>query len=326
MYFKCFDSETSTNMYFSKGTKTCYLNPDNLTNLHKQSIQIQPKWLDGFHIECKKGIDTNKTVFSDCNLSKNNLSGVRIGLNYSQANESNNSVLESPFVSADINPYNLSSNFTVMHHILPSVRLKFKNHFLFPYKSGEGTTFLDAINKVIFAESAFSCDWFENSQTLSFLTTKFNNEFVASNLSYMRCISPNWTVGSELSCLWKNSAEEKLNFETSLAARYASQEFTVAASTCLNPFKLDFTYFYPYSDKIKLGTSLIINSDVGQAIAAAYFQYDLYDAIVRAKVETNGIVGLTYERMFSDLNLIGSLLMNAKTQKMMCGIKISASL
>lgn len=296
----------------AEGKERTYLNPGTLSKLHKEAMKIQPKWLEGFHVGGVKFLARNIQMFGGVNLSTmNNLNGTHMGCEFQTADKRNDSLLGMPSIFVAFNPYNCSSKFVFVHHLLDSVKLKFMN--------------FSSLKPSGFDETTLKCDWFRGPSTISFLTTKVSDQFFMSNLSYLRNISKNMTLGTEFNCIWKHKSEAPI-FEHSVAARYMTGKSIVALSAGLAPLKFDVSYFMPVTDKLKVGSSTLIYPGSRRALSAIFLQYDLYDSMIRAKLETNGTLGMTYEKQFDNFQLVGSVLMNAKTNKVVVGFKFEAEL
>lgn len=114
---------------------------------------------------------------------------------------------------------------------------------------------------------------------------------------------------------------EKAIFGTALAARYSTADTTIAATGSLAPLCLDVSYFHRINKFIQMGSSVAYNQEIRNAVGAIFWQLDLYDAMVRCKIDSNGCVGISYDQCIQNYDFGFSILFNHNSNNLMCGIK-----
>lgn len=61
------------------GHSSTILNPGNILNLHKKTLDLMPEWIEGLSLRCAKNVDVNKTISVDWMMGNNTPVGFRIG-------------------------------------------------------------------------------------------------------------------------------------------------------------------------------------------------------------------------------------------------------
>lgn len=320
MPYSQFDSKDSGTI-FDKGNKAPpFLNPGNLSKLHKKCQDISPIYIDGIEFVLQDSRKPGRILFCNARLSESSPTGLRLGLAVNRSKDE--TVFKSPSFALDINPYTFSTNILFSYHILPSTRIKwraqaiptnFVNPFADPY----------FVNKQFFQSFSFnsnilSLDYYRKASTVSLNAYNVTNKSGQMTLSCLTNVSACWSIGSELLFEWAN---EELSANTALAARYTSNKSVYAGTVSLTRGDLDLSYYRQINDSFQIGTSLVFNRRLSKAIGSIFYQWYFRDGIIRAKLDSNGSVGFTYKRKIDFMNYdFGlSVLMSIPTNRLMCG-------
>lgn len=304
--------------FYAPGAFHSFLNPGNLSQFHSQSQNIEPRWVDGLNWRLRNARSLNRVIYCNGVLSKFCPSGCRMGIIIRPKDSENDAVLKTPIFEAELNPYTIASNVSLLYHPIPSIRWKFSTKIRDRSKTDGSTSLLD-ISKRFTANSAVSCEWFGKSKTISLEASDLTNNSASLTMSYVQNVSRSFAMGMETTlALVKN---QNPAVRSSLAARYSTQDTTIAATGSLAPLSLDMSYFHKVNKFIQMGSSVAYNHEIHKAIGAIFWQLDLYDAMIRFKLDSNGCVGLSYDRSIQNFDFGASMLLNHKSNNVMCGLK-----
>lgn len=262
-----------------------YPNPGNVANLHRMARDIMPIFFDGVQISCSKGLAPNKTLFTNWILSRTYPSGFRIGGAYHW--KFNGNVLETPSIVADINPSTLSSNFSVLYHPIPCIKIE--------------TKFQRLVTSQIY-ENLISMEYIGKSATLAINAYNADRKSGRMTLSYLRSISENLCLGSELLLEW---LKDDLDARTALAVRYGKEKYVLAAT--VSNEALDISYWRQIHKSIQFGSSLAFNQRNEKAIGSICYQWEFKDALVRGMLDSDFAVGFMYKKTLPELACVFGL-------------------
>lgn len=328
-----FNVEPRWQSFYTTGRSPYLLNPGNLSKLHRKSQDIEPIWIDGLQFYYKNTNSPNRVVFFNSILSHISPSGCRFGFAICPQNNENNSILKTPLFVCDLNPYTLSSNVSLLYHPIPSIRCKiraqiktlsndsFSENSIVSQPIPKWQLFANKSNASI-ADSTITCEWYGEACTISLNAYKLKRNSGRSTISYLRSISNSWTLGAETYVEWNEN--QKYLIQHALAARYSGKRSTIATTLSLSNLAVDMTYFKQINKFFQIGTSLVINNRFERIVGSAFYQWDFYDAIVRGKIDSNGSIGITYDRNIFCYGFGISILVNVKTKNILYGFKFGS--
>lgn len=232
----------------------------------------------------------------------------------------NDSVLKTPILEAEINPYSLAANVSLVYHPIPSIRWRISTNIRDRHETDESASFIDSSRRFT-GIGAIACDWFGKSTTISLNAFNLTNNTASLTMSYLQNLTNRFAMGMESSMSWMQN-QDSVGVSTALAARYSIEDKTFAVTGSLAPLKLDLSYFRQVNKFIQMGSSLAYNHDIQKAIGSLFCQWDLYDAMVRCKLDSNGCIGLSYDRYIQNYDFGFSILYNHKNNNVMYGVKI----
>lgn len=304
--------------FYAPGSFQSFLNPGNLTQFHSKSQSIEPRWIDGLNWRLRNARSPDRVIFCNGVLSQYCPSGCRLGVIIRPKDNENESVLTTPIFEAELNPYTIASNVALLYHPIPSFRCKFSTKIRDRTKTESFVSITD-ISERFSAISAVSCDWFGKSTTISLDAYNLTNNSASLTISYLRNLSNSFAMGMETSVAWTKN--QNIVVGSALAARFSTRDTTIAATGSLAPLSLDMSYFHKVNQFIQMGSSVAYNHDIHKAIGAIFWQLDLYDAMVRCKLDSNGCIGISYDRSIQNYDFGFSILFNHKSNNVMCGLK-----
>lgn len=304
--------------FYAPGAYHSVLNPGNLSQFHLKSQNIEPRWVDGLNWRLRNARAPERVIYCNGVLSKYCPSGCRVGVIVRPKDTDNDSVLKTPIFEAELNPYTLASNISLLYHPIPAIRCKFSTKIRDRTRT-EGCTSITDISERFSATSSAACDWFGKSTTISLDAYNLTNNSASLTGSFLQNLSKSFAMGIEGSVAWAKN--QNIVVGSALAARYSTQDTTIAATASLVPLSLDMSYFHKVNKFIQMGSSVAYNHDIHRAIGAIFWQLDLYDSMVRFKLDSNGCVGLSYDRCIQNCDFGFSILFNHKSNNIMCGLK-----
>lgn len=300
--------------FYVPGAFHSFLNPGNLSQFHAKSQNIEPRWVDGLNWRLRNARKPERVIYCNGVLSKYCPSGCRMGIIIRPKDSGNGSVLKTPILEAELNPYTIASNVSLLYHPIPSIRWKLSTKI----RDRSLTDPLDVSNRFSIT-SAATCEWFGKSKTISLDAYDLTNNTASLTISYLQNLTQNFAMGMETSLAWARN--QNIVLGSALAARYSMRDTTIAATAALTPLSLDMSYFRKVNKLIQMGSSVAYNHDIPKTIGAIFWQLDLYDAMIRCKLDTNGCIGLSYDRNIQNFDFGFSFLYNHRSNNVMCGLK-----
>lgn len=319
--FRTFDGKsvkTPINLCNSHGKTLQFLNPANLSSLHKQAVLIHPEWLNGLKVAYNKSIGKDKNIFGDFGVSSTGLNSAQIGCNYT-INNDNDLVRKTSTIQFSLNPYEKLAKLYICYRPFASLRLRFNNQISAP-RIYDGQ-FRDAqFSSTISSQSACNVDWFGKFSRLSFSAFTLKNSMAAS-LSLLMKASSNFVFGAEINCK-KNFNQEKILIEPCIATAYGNEQFKLVSSIWPRKKKIDLSYFQRFNKHFQAGSIVLLDLNTKTSMGSLFCEYEVGDSILRAKIDSNGLTGVTYEIKLWNFNIINSIVANATTKKIIYGMKI----
>lgn len=324
-----FRAKSPEKTYHWPGDHASFLNPGNLRKLHHKTEKIEPILFDGLHFNIKRAKVPGRSIFCDLTLSHLSPAGPRFGIVWQPTDRNNTHVLKTPVISVDFNPWNLSSKVSFLLHPAASIRLKFSGQIV-PCPGGLSNQVLrktdcwkSPLNTPVFCDSALFCDWYGKSSTISFTSYKDDKNSTVLTIAYLRNISSNWAVGTELMYKWNKSQDDSL--QMALATRYSDLRSTLASSVSLTTHDVDITYSRRINNYLQMGSSLLVRENKQNVLGSIFYQWDFYESIIRAKFISNGCIGMSFDRQFVNYSLGLSIVMNLKNCKFFYGFKLNSN-
>lgn len=315
------------NCVVEPGKPNPLLNPGTLAALHHKCHSILPIWLDGAQFSYQNTSNPNHILFVDSILSHLRPSGVRCGLSF--ARDVGNSMLKSPFISIDLNPYTLSSNIYIQYFIMPSLRIEWKGQTL-PITTDCSTVWKqwNQNSKGLFTcgleagQNTMTIDWYGPSSTVSL--NIYNGGLLSgrSTVSYLQSLTPALTMGMECLLEWRKGDWQT---KAAIAGRFARRQLAVAATYSISTGDMDMTYWRQVNPYLQLGTSFVYNKCNAKSIGAVHYQREFPNATIRAKLDSDSSIGFTYDQNRNDRGYsFGlSLLWCIRTNRFVCGFKLN---
>lgn len=305
----------SCGIIFDNGKKsTQFLNPGNLSKLHKKYQDIEPNYIEGLEFVVQRSQNPGRILFCNAKLSETTPTGLRIGLEICRTK--NVDMLKTPSLTLDVNPYTLSTNMQFNYHIWPSLRMKWHAQVL-------PTNLIVQKSPVISfcSNNVFSLDFYRPSSTVSLNAYNVSKDSGQITVSGLKNVSAGWSIGSEMLVEWEN---KELSTNWALAARCTRNKSVIAGTVSITNGNLDLTYCRRINDSFQIGTSLVFNNRMKKAIGSICYQWYFNNGIIRAKLDSTGSVGFSYKRKieFTDHCFGLSVLMNIPKNRLACGIKM----
>lgn len=284
-----------------------FLNPGNLTDLHRKCRAIAPEWLEGIHLTCRRQCSPHLAMLFNSTLSHTTPCGVRVGAQWSRALADDQNVMRSPFVHVDLNPSTLCTNVGLQYQPLKWLRAEV---------SAQVEPFGDATLLMPYNSARFDIIGGAFTGTLYAWNLQKNSGRLA--IAYLQTLTARWSAGVEFCGEWNGNQSES---STALALRYARDGQCLAATASMRAF--DVSYWRQLHDNIQIGTSVVYNERVKAAVGNVAYQWMFGDAVVRGMMDSEWSTGFTYTRVLRELccNMGISVLFCVPTNKFACGLK-----
>ncbi|XP_070504540.1 mitochondrial import receptor subunit TOM40 homolog [Chironomus tepperi] len=294
----------SPNICHLRGITLSPLNPGNIANLHKKTRDIMPEWIEGLNFRCALNLDVHKTVCMDWLMGNSTPGGFRFGGMYCR--KDNDSITKTPIIVGDTNPSTLATNFHVLFHPLPQIKLETK------IQTGRFPNNLDLDDTIGTAE------FLSKSSTISLALYNPKRETGRMTIGFLHNFNKNFCAGAELLFEWMKN---KPQYNLAIAARYSEKRNSIAAT--ISNSALDISIWHQSNDLLQFGASLIMDKRTSRTLGSLCYQYEMKDTVIKGLIDSDWTVGCTYTRQLKNLaSAIGfSILFCIPTNKFHCGLK-----
>ncbi|XP_017480475.1 PREDICTED: mitochondrial import receptor subunit TOM40 homolog 1 [Rhagoletis zephyria] len=250
-------------------------NPGSIHELHKLAQRIKPTYYDGIELDYAHRLAANKTATCNWVWSHTRPSGFRFGGIYSLRLYED--FLQTPTITADINPTTLASNVSIVFYPHSALRLE---------------AAMQRAAEDVELQTQTTIELTRPSTTLTCNMYNVRSNSGRSTISLMRSITESWALGAELLLEWTDP--RSLMADTAIAARYSKYNYQIAASASRQG--IDISYWQRIHERIQMATLLAWHRKTEKTIATICYQWDFDDAVVRSMVNSDLSVGFQYYR------------------------------
>lgn len=251
----------------------CLLNPGNISDIHRNLLNMMPKWSCGIEVQCIQNLSKNKSICGIWRLNNISLNEFRFGGRYTPYIIGD--IGECPHFHMDINPSTLSTNFTALCNPF---------NYLIEFKSQTRLKSTENILKV---------DRFGESSTTSITMYNPTCGDRSFTLGYLKSATSRIRLGAEIYIELQKNRNISKSF-LAIASSYQNDNFTVAATCSRQSF--DLSYWHFINDNLQIGSSFVFNYPSKRSVGAVYYQFKSPDSCVRGMINSDWNIGMTYEK------------------------------